>query len=237
MSAGRTIAIIPARGGSKGILGKNIRPVGGLPLIAHSIRQAMEARGVDDVYVSTDSADISSVSRQYGAQVIDRPATIAGDTASSESALLHALTEVEKVDPVELVVFLQCTSPIREANDIDGAVSTLRDEGADSLLSVSPSHRFLWKRGGNGPEALNYDPANRPRRQDLEPQFVENGSIYVFKPWVLRQTGNRLGGRLALYVMSARAAFEIDDELDLAVIDFLLRNTHGGPTVTSGRNS
>lgn len=233
MNASR-IAIIPARGGSKGIPGKNLKVVGGLPLIAHSIRQALASTLVDAVYVSTDDPEIARVSRQYGARVIDRPARIAGDTASSESALIHALEEVEKTGPVELVVFLQCTSPIREAGDIDGAVATLRDEGADSLLSVSPSHRFLWKRGENGPVALNYDPASRPRRQDLDPQFVENGSIYVFKPWVLKEKGNRLGGRTALYVMSARAAFEIDDELDLAVIDFLLRNTDGGPAPVPG---
>lgn len=230
----KAITIIPARGGSKGIVNKNIREVGGLPLVAHSIRQALASTSIDEVYVSTDSAEIADVSRRYGAMIIDRPVHIASDTASSESALIHALEEVEKTGPVELVVFLQCTSPIRETGDIDGAVATLRDKGADSLLSVSPSHRFLWKEGADGPVALNYDPAKRPRRQDLEPQYVENGSIYVFKPWVLKQLGNRLGGRKALHVMSPRSAFEIDDELDLAVIDFLLRNTDDGAHPPSG---
>lgn len=237
MSVGRTIAIIPARGGSKGIPRKNVRLVGGVPLIAHSVRQAVESSRVDEVYVSTDDPEIRQVAEEYGARAISRPIDIAGDTASSESALIHALAEVEKAGPVGLVVFLQCTSPIRDRGDIDAAIGTLEAEGADSLLSVAPSHRFLWKQGAEGPVALNYDPAKRPRRQDLDPQFVENGSIYVFKPWVLKQLGNRLGGRTALHVMSSRSAFEIDDELDMAVIDFLLRNTDGGTGPTPGTRS
>jgi N-acylneuraminate cytidylyltransferase len=220
---GRTVAIIPARGGSKGIPRKNLRVVGGLPLIAHSIVQAERAAAIDATFVTTDDSEIAQVSRQYGAGIVERPADIAGDTASSESALVHALDVIEQGGPVGLVVFLQCTSPLRDDGDIDRAVAELARRDADSLLSVAPSHRFLWKQGAEGPVALNYDHRRRPRRQDLDPQYVENGSIYLFKPWVLRQTGNRLGGRIALHVMAPRSAFEIDDELDLAIIDFLLR--------------
>lgn len=234
MSAGRTIAIIPARGGSKGIPGKNLRLVGGLPLIAHSIRQAIYSTKVDQVFVSTDNAEIAQVAQRSGATIINRPVEIACDTASSESALLHALNVIEQDGPVDLVVFLQCTSPIRDPGDIDEAIATLERQQADSLLSVAPSHRFLWRQATAGPEALNYDPLRRPRRQDLDPQYVENGSIYAFKPWVLRTLGNRLGGRMALHVMSPRSAFEIDDELDLAVIDFLLRHSDSNPPAADG---
>lgn len=218
-----TVAIIPARGGSKGIPRKNLRLVGGLPLIVHTIRQAMESTAVDRVYVSTDDAEIAEVSVSYGARVLLRPDDISGDTASSEAVLQHALPLMQADGAVDLMVFLQCTSPIRDQSDIDAAIATLWAEQADSLVSVAPSHRFLWSQGTDGPRALNYDPANRPRRQDMAPQYVENGSIYIFKPWVLTQCNNRLGGRIALHVMSPRSAFEIDDELDLSIIDFLLR--------------
>ncbi|CAA7613616.1 CMP-N-acetylneuraminic acid synthetase [Candidatus Terasakiella magnetica] len=224
-TSNRIVAIIPARGGSKGILRKNVRVVGGLPLIAHSILDGRDSVRVTEVYVSTDDAEIAEVSRSHGARVIERPADISGDTASSETALIHALDVIEQDGPVDLVVFLQCTSPVRSGADIDAAIATLEREQADSLLSVSPSHRFLWKQGPQGPVALNYDPMKRPRRQELEPQYMENGSIYLFRPWVLRRFANRLGGKIALSVMSPRAAFEIDDELDLAVIGFLLSNT------------
>jgi len=223
MNVGETVAIIPARGGSKGIHRKNLRVIGGLPLIAHSIIQATQTRQVDRVFVSTDDAEIADTARKYGALVIQRPLDISGDAASSESALVHALGEIERHSPVARVVFLQCTSPIRGRDDIDHALTCFDAEQADSLLSVAPSHRFLWAGGAGGPRALNYDPAHRPRRQDMEAQYVENGSIYIFKPWVLQKLNNRLGGRIALHVMSARSAFEIDDELDISIIDFLLR--------------
>ncbi|HAM70151.1 MAG TPA: acylneuraminate cytidylyltransferase, partial [Verrucomicrobiales bacterium] len=131
-----SLAIIPARGGSKGIPGKNIRPVAGKPLVAWSIEHARQAPSISRVVVSTDDDAIAEVSRAHGAEVIRRPAAISGDTASSESALVHALEhlkETEAYDP-ELVVFLQATSPMRRAGEVQAAIDTLRREGADSLL-------------------------------------------------------------------------------------------------------
>ncbi|CUW38035.1 N-acylneuraminate cytidylyltransferase neuA [Magnetospirillum sp. XM-1] len=223
----RAVAIIPARGGSKGILRKNLREVGGAPLVVHTIRQALASSSVDRVYVSTDDAEIRDVSEAAGAHVIHRPEDISGDTVSSEAVIHHALPVMRAAGEFDLVVFLQATAPLRAKGDIDGAVATLNREEADSLLSVSRSHRFLWRQGAQGPEAINYDPAHRPRRQDLEAQFVENGSIYVFKPWVLERFDNRLGGRIALYEMTASAAFDIDDEIDLVVIDLLMTRRFG----------
>ena len=177
-----TIAIIPARGGSKGIPGKNIKNLGGKPLIAHSILDALEAQQVDRIYVTTDNPEISQVSTDYGASIIHRPAELANDTASSESALIHALMEIEKsgINP-ELIVFLQCTSPLRTGLDIDRAIEQMRAENADSLLSVSPTHRFLWHQVDDVAQSINYDYHHRPRRQDLNPQYMENGSIYMNK--------------------------------------------------------
>ena len=218
------ITIIPARGGSKGLPGKNIRNLADLPLIAHSIMSAKEAKIVDKVYVSTDDREIAEIARDYGAEIIDRPKELADDTASSESALIHAVEQIESdgVD-IDLVVFLQCTSPIRTAEDIDNALKKVTTENADSLLSVSPSHRFLWEEVDDEAQSINYDYRRRSRRQDMQPQYVENGSIYIFKPWVLKELNNRLGGKISLFEMNEAASWEIDSLFDFEVAEFLLK--------------
>lgn len=218
------VAIIPARGGSKGIPGKNIRPLYGKPLIAHSILAIQNSHAVDSIYVTTDSPEIAQIATDYGANTIQRPAELAADASSSEDALIHALKTIENggLQP-ELIVFLQCTSPIRTGVDIDKAIQKLQSEDADSLLSVSPSHRFLWHEVNGVAQPINYDYRHRPRRQDMNPQYVENGSIYIFKPWVLKQLGNRLGGKISLFPMSEAAAHEIDTPLDFEIAEFLLK--------------
>ncbi len=213
------LAIIPARGGSKGLPGKNILPLAGKPLLAYSIEQALAAEPVVAVYVSTDDPAIGSVARVYGAEVIWRPPEISDDWASSESVLIHALDQwmLHNVQ-IDLVLFLQCTSPLRRPDDITRAIQQFYATGADSLCSVAPSHRFLWRIGEDGqPESANWDYRQRSRRQDRAPEFWENGSIYLFRPWVLRQFNNRLGGKITLYEMDEWSSVDIDtyDEFEL----------------------
>lgn len=225
------LAIIPARAGSKGIPGKNLRPLAGKPLLVHTIEHARAASSVSRIVVSTDGAEIAAVARAAGAEVVERPPEISGDVATSESALRHVLdllAERERYSP-DVVVFLQCTSPIRRAGDVDAAVAKLRESGANSLLSVVRTHRFLWREVDGRAEAVNYDPARRPRRQDREPEYQENGSIYVFEPWVLRDLDNRLGGRIALFEMDARSAVDIDEPEDFALCEHLLANEGSEP--------
>jgi N-acylneuraminate cytidylyltransferase len=224
MKTENCLSIIPARGGSKGVPRKNIRSLAGKPLLAHTIEQALASKVVTQVVVSTDDPEIGSVAQDYGADVIWRPAELATDAATSESALLHTLNRLNQsgtLDP-DLVVFLQATSPVRTADDIDQAVNALLDAGADSLLSVTASHRFLWRKESSGWNSLNYDYHSRPRRQDQPPECFENGSIYVFKPWVLRQFNNRLGGEIAIYEMDYWSSFEIDTEEDFALCEWIL---------------
>ena len=218
------LTIIPARGGSKGLPGKNIKLINGLPLITHSIKQAQHCSFENKLVVSTDDLEIATVAKNSGAEVINRPAEISGDTATSESALLHALEQVETSGYIpDLICFLQCTSPIRKPDDIDNAINLLISEQSDSLLSVCPNHRFIWKKGENGPYSINYDYNNRKRRQDLEPEYVENGSIYLFKPWVLKEKNNRLGGKVSLYLMPEEASYEIDSAFDFFLIENLMK--------------
>lgn len=226
------VTIIPARGGSKGVPRKNLREVAGRPLIAWSIADALESARAGRVWVSTEDEEIRQVARECGAEVIDRPAELAQDATTSEAVLRHALDAIaaERGGDPDFVVFLQATSPLRTGAQIDEAVARLESAGADSVMSVSPAHLFLWGERDGLAVALNHDGESRPRRQDMEPQYRENGSIYVFRPWVLRERNNRLGGRTVLYKMSEEAGIDIDSETDLALADFLLRRQAEGGT-------
>lgn len=227
LTAAQILAIIPARGGSKGIPRKNVRPLAGKPLIAHTIEQAQHSRLVTRVVVSTDDQEIKDVSTQYGAEVILRPAEISGDTASSESALTHVLQTLKERDAYQpdLVVFLQCTSPIRQEDDIDRAIEKLQTSKADSVLSVVPFHTFIWRQIGDEVMPIDFDFRKRPRRQDRHPEFIENGCIYVFKPWVLEQFNNRLGGHIAVYEMS-RLSVDIDTVDDFDLCEAVMQHIH-----------
>jgi CMP-N,N'-diacetyllegionaminic acid synthase len=217
-------AIIPARGGSKGVPRKNLSPLADKPLIAYSIEDAIESKMVDTVFVSTDDHETSEVAKRFGAEVIHRPHDIATDSASSESAIVHALEVLSRQgDLPELIVFLQCTSPFRTGKDIDQAIIQLQQEQADSLLSVSPSHRFIWEYQNDKPVSVNYDYHHRPRRQEMKQQYVENGSIYLFKPWVIQKFNNRLGGKISMYVMSEESAIDIDSPIDLKIAESIMR--------------
>ena len=201
---------------------KNIQPVAGKPLVVHSIEHALAARSVDRVVVSTDDSSIAEVAKSAGAEVIARPAEIAGDAAPSEAALLHALDALRAQDyEPDIVVFLQPTSPLRGAGDVEGAVRTLIREKADSLISVMPLHAFVWRRNGTEMKSVTYDYRQRPRRQDIPEHFIENGSIYVFRPWVLRELGNRLGGKIAVHPMSLTQTLQIDEQRDLELANAL----------------
>ena len=146
-SVRRVLAVIPARGGSKGVPAKNLAPVGGVPLVARAVRECRATRLVTDVVVSTDDQAIATAARQAGAEVVLRPAAIAGDTATSEAAVLHAMDAHEALHgaPVDVVLLVQCTSPFILREDIDGVVAAVAEHGADTALTVAPFHGFVWR--------------------------------------------------------------------------------------------
>ncbi|NTU96827.1 MAG: acylneuraminate cytidylyltransferase family protein [Chlorobiaceae bacterium] len=220
-----TVAIIPARGGSKGLKNKNIHPVAGMPLLAWTVRQALESRQIDKVFVSTDDRGISEVAKNYGAEVIERPAEFSGDKSSSESALVHAVSVIESDYhlPLDTVVFLQATSPLRKPDDIDRALEHFRAEGSDSLISVTRADDLtIWESGGGEWKSVNFDYRNRGMRQDRQPQFIENGSIYIFKPEILSRCGNRIGGKMSVYIMEFWQTWEIDTLEEIDLIEYYL---------------
>lgn len=218
------IAIIPARGGSKGVRRKNVRLVAGKPLIAWNIEAARNARTVDEVYVSTDDDEISTISEQYGAKVVRRPAEISGDTASSESALLHVIDTLatQGVNPGE-IVFMQCTSPLTASEDIDACVEKLESSGADSAFTAKEFFYFIWKVLPDGScDGINHDKRFRPRRQDREPQYEENGAVYVMRTDGFLKAKHRFFGKTVMSLMPESRCFEIDTEFDLEVAGRIL---------------
>jgi len=223
------LAIIPARGGSKGISKKNLSLLAGEPLIAHTIKQALSTKCINRVVVSTDDPEIGQVSQEVGAEVVSRPVNISHDAATSESALVHVLDHLREKEGYEpdLVVFLQVTSPLRQNSDIQNAVDTLIREGADSLFSACPIHSFVWRNEGNNNfKALNYDYKNRLPRQQCPEDLAENGSIYVFKTNVIKEFNNRLGEKIAVYRMREIDSFQIDTVEDLELAEQLMAHSN-----------
>ncbi len=230
MKRDATIVVVPARGGSQRIPRKNLLPLRGRPLVVHTVEQALDASSIDAVVVSTDDAEIARVAREAGAEVVIRPQELATAEASTESALLHVLQDLEtrgEPEP-ELVVLLQCTSPIRRPGDIDAAVATLRTNGADSAFSACRDLGLFWTVCGDHPRPINYDPLERKREQDMAPQFRENGSIFVFKTSALKSSGSRISGRVAIYEMDMVSSFQIDTPEDVELIERVMASQAEG---------
>lgn len=219
------ICIIPARGGSKGLPRKNVLPFCGRPLVAWNVLAALESCGKGNVYVTTDDAEIAAVAWRYGAAVIDRPAELANDQATSESALLHALEQIgQERELPKRFVFLQCTSPLTSADDIRGTLEAMAGKEADSALSVTQSHRFLWRPSADGlVTAVNHDSRIRLRRQDREPEYAENGAVYAMRTAGFLETKHRFFGKTTVHVMPEERSWEIDSPADFAVAAAFLR--------------
>ena len=216
----KIISIIPARGGSKSIPKKNLVDFLGEPLISKTIQQSLSTQLINRTIVSTDNDEIKSTAKQYGAEIINRPDNIADDNATTEVALLHALEHLKEKDDYipDIVILLQATSPLRKKDDICNSIEKFISEKADSLISGSKFEDFLfWEKQKTEWHPVNYNPNNRMRRQDRKPQFVENGSIYMFKPEILYKFNNRIGGKMSMFEMEFWQTWEIDtyEELDL----------------------
>lgn len=219
--------IISARGGSKGIPKKNIIDFCGKPLLFWTIDVAKKVKSVSDVWVSSDSKEILKIAKKYGAKIIKRPKNLATDKSTSVSVFLHALKKIEKEGyKVDIMVALQPTSPVRESSDVELAIKKFQKEKLDSMFSASiATDFFLWEKKSNGNlQGINHDFLHRKRRQEIKPQYLENGSIYIFKPYILRKNLSIFGGKKGVTLMEFWKSFEVDDFDDLEFCKILMKN-------------
>ncbi|MFE7711096.1 cytidylyltransferase domain-containing protein [Streptomyces sp. NPDC057486] len=223
------LAVIPARGGSKGVPAKNLAQVGGIPLVARAVRACLSVREVTDVVVTTDDAAIAEAARAAGdalgaterVHCVQRPPAIAGDTATSEAAVLHALDAYEAMHErtADVVLLVQCTSPFVTREDIDGVAAAVARDGADTAVTVAPFHGFIWRDGSaveDDTYGVNHDKAVRPRRQDRPQDLLETGAAYAMDVEGFRTHRHRFFGHTALVTTDPARVLEIDDPHDLA---------------------
>lgn len=237
MTSPRVLAIIPARGGSKGVPRKNVRPVAGKPLIAWTIETALAARDLfHAVVVSTDDEEIASVARAHGADVpFVRPPELSHDKVPMAPVLQHAVRAIEARDGVRMdwVCLLQPTAPFRTPEDLREALRLAREGTTDSVISVNQVfavHPILMKRIEGG-RLLPFciEEKEGTRRQDYAPAaYMRNGAIYVTRRDVLVERGSIWGGSIAPYVMPAERSVSIDDERDMKLVEIMMEEKHGG---------
>ncbi len=232
------VAFIPVRGGSKSIPLKNIKPIGGKPLVYWTVLAACGCRYIDRVFVATDSPRIADTVRSFRelpgvgevfakAEVIGRSAASASDTASTESAMLEFAEQYAFAN----IALVQATSPLLAARDLDRGFERFAEEGTDSVLSVVRQKRFCWEEdGAGGVQPSNYDVFNRPRRQEFDGFLVENGAFYITSRERLLSTGNRLSGRIGAVEMEELSYFEIDEPSDFLIVDAFLRQRQAAET-------
>lgn len=214
----KTISIIIARGGSKGIPKKNIMDFCGKPLVNWTIEQSFKCNSIDEVYVSTDSTEIADIAHKAGANIIIRPDYLATDTTTSEDVILHA---IDKID-CDLVVFPQVTSPLRFSDDFTKAIDIFNRKTLYSLMSVCQLEDYcIWNEKGS----VSYDYKNRGRRQDRKSLYLENGSFYIFKPEGIKKYRNRLHEKIGMYEMNFWQSYEIDSLQDIPICEyFMMKN-------------
>lgn len=225
------IAIIPARGGSKGLPGKNIKEFCGKPLIAYSIEAAQKANLVSRIFVSTDDEGIAEIAKEYGAEIpFLRPAELATDTAFAIDNYIYTIGKLNSDQNLNINEFLvlQPTSPLRTSQDIDNAIEIYIKNNADSVISVTEmSHSPLWaKRINNNGTIEEYFPNFNgfKNRQELEKAFIPNGVIFILKEILLKKIHTYYSDKTYPYIMPAERSVDIDNIFEFEFAEYLMRN-------------
>ena len=222
----KVLALIPARGGSKGIKDKNIYPLCGKPLIAYSIDSAKRSKYIDEIVVSTDSIKIAEVAKNYGAYVpFLRPVELASDTAKSIDAIVHAIKWLEdRNEKFDIFVLLQPTSPLRTVEDLDGALEKFVDNGEKSLVAVSlvsDNPILIRTINADGTMEKLLDLQSTVRRQDMKNYYRVNGSIYINKVSEIN-ADTSLNDNEIPYIVKPENAIDIDEKKDLVLAEWYL---------------
>ncbi len=218
----QTIAFIPARCGSKGVPGKNIKPFCGKPLICWTLNSALNTPAINRIIVATDCEEIKNIVRQYfGDQVelYDRSKENASDSASTESVMLEFLEKDSPSEESEFIL-IQATNPFTTSDQLSKALELFRKNKYDSVLSVAAFRRFIWDRKG---QSINYDYKKRPRRQELDQYFIENGAFYINLTGKIQKLKNRLGDSIGIFEMPEYSQLEMDEEDDWIYGEILMK--------------
>lgn len=202
----RILGVIPARGGSKSVPRKNIHPVAGKPLLVWTIEAARHSKRLTRWVVSTEDAEIAELAERHGAEVLPRPPELATDEISTLAVIQHVLTQI----PSDIVVALHPTSPVRSKGLIDASIEKFLSSSADSLGTVHRDYSYEYGKA-------------MPRRQEIAPRWVDNGSVYVMKAELIR-AGRWLGDRLAMFETSREEGVEIDEPFDLWLVEQILQH-------------
>jgi CMP-N,N'-diacetyllegionaminic acid synthase len=233
----KILCIIPARGGSKGVKRKNIKPIAGKPLIAYSVEQAKRSRYIDRVIVSTEDEEIAKISKQYGAEVpFVRPVELAGDEVSTIDVLLHAIHWMEEEDTYhfDILVLLHTTTPLRRTIDIDACIEKLIEKKADNVFSVTEAHRNPYfnmvEVGDDGRIALSKK-GSFTSRQNAPKVYDMNSSIYVWWKDILKMEKKIFLKNSCIYVMPKERSIDIDEPLDFRIAEFLIKDQSSDPSV------
>jgi len=220
------LGIIPARGGSKGIPRKNIKPLHGKPLIYYTIKEALKSKFLNRVVVSTEDNDIAEIAKKFGAKVIKRPKELARDETPIRDVVIHVLNKFkEKKYIPDAVVLLQPSSPLRKAHHIDEAISLFFHENCDFVVSVCESKKppyWYFIAEGNYLRPLLKPDDSWSGRQDLPKTYIPNGALYISTPEKLYKFSNYYNGKIVPYVMSMEESVDIDDELDFILAEKLM---------------
>lgn len=224
VDADRRVAIIPARGGSKGVPRKNARCLGGYPLIYWQIRACKESKLFDMIIVTSDDDAILAIAHECGAIQHKRSQETSSDSATTESAVLEVLRFFDSTIKRQDVIFIvQATSPLTTCEDYKAAFEAYSCSGANSLVSVTRKHEFLWKKNQNGfYTPKNYDFTSRPRRQEWNGELVENGAFYISRAGPLRETNCRLNGNILAFEMPPERSHDIDTATDFLICDAII---------------
>ena len=220
------VCIILARGGSKTIPKKNLINFCGKPLLIWSIDQAKNTRNISSIWVSSDDDKILKLAQKNGVNIIKRPKSLSTSKSSSVSGWIHAINYIEKNEkPIDMVIALQATSPVREPKDIEKGIKIFFEKKLDSLFSAAIIGDFyIWEIKNSKYKSINYNYKKRPRRQEFPDQYVENGSFYMFTPNLIKKNKNQIGKKIGISLMEFWKSFEIDDFDDLLFLKILMKN-------------
>lgn len=220
------LAIIPARGNSKGIPLKNLKKLNGKPLIYHAIHSCQASKNINRIIVSTDNAKISEYTTSLGVETIPRPKKISGDFAEVEAAMMHILKKLEKQKYFpDIVTLIQSTSPLRTSFDIDDAFIKFYNGNYDSIFSGYISKHFLWKIKNSKIIPFNYSPNKRPIRQEMKSDLIiENGAIYITKYSKIKKSKCRISGKTGVYLMPEELSIDINNFVDFATAEQIMKS-------------